>query len=95
MIMSDRRYYVVGDHDVWMIKFNDDDHSRWANCEEAVILAINAAQKLGARGECAHVCVVDHEGQFRAKWTYNRDQRLCGGASPHRPTRSVLAEEGT
>ena len=25
-IMSDARYYVVGDHDVWMIKFKDGEY---------------------------------------------------------------------
>ena len=78
--MSDARYYVVGDHDVWMINSNDGDHG-WPNGDEAVILAINAAQKLGAGGECAHVCILDDEGRFRPKWTYNRDHRLCGSAS--------------
>jgi hypothetical protein len=36
------------------------------------------------RGECAHVCVVDDDGSFRLKWTYNRDRRLCRSASGHR-----------
>ena len=89
--MSDARYYVVGDHDVWMIKSNGDDHGRWANCGEAVILAIDAAQKLAARGECAHVCVVDDEGRFQPKWTYHRDHRLCRSASGHGPARVFSA----
>jgi len=35
--------------------------------------AIAAAQKLAMQGERAHVCVLDHDGQLRCKWTYNRD----------------------
>jgi hypothetical protein len=46
-------YYVVGDHDVWMIKSKDGEHGAGVIREEAVVFAIDAAQKLGARGECA------------------------------------------
>jgi hypothetical protein len=33
------------------------------------------------RGECAHVCVVDDDGRFRCKWTYDRDHHRCRSAS--------------
>ena len=74
--MVDARYYVVGDRDVWMIKFEDGEFDPCSSREEAVVFAIHAAQKLAARGECAHVCVVDDDGQFRSKWTYDRDRHL-------------------
>jgi hypothetical protein len=85
--MSDARYYVVGDHDVWMIKFQDGEYGLCASREEAVVFAIHAAQKLGMRGECAHVCVVDDDGRLRSKWTYDRNHHLrrsasCGTARP-------------
>jgi hypothetical protein len=80
-IMSDARYYVVGDHDVWMIKFEDGEYGRCASRDEAVALAIDAAQKLGSRGECAHVCVLDDDGRFRSKWTYDRSSHLHKSAS--------------
>jgi hypothetical protein len=56
--MADARYYVVGDRDVWMIKFEDGESGPYASRDEAVVFAVDAAQKLGARGERAHVCVV-------------------------------------
>jgi hypothetical protein len=80
--MSDARYYVVGDHDVWMIKVKDSECGPRASREEVVVFAIDAAQKLGTRGECAHVCVVDDDGRFRSKWTYDRDRHsLVASAS--------------
>ena len=80
-IMSDARCYVVGDRDVWMIRVKDSECGPRVSREEAVVFAIGAAQKLGTRGECAHVCVVDDDGRFRSKWTYDRDRHLCRSAS--------------
>ena len=75
-IMSDARYYVVGDYDVWMTKFEDGEYGSCASCDDAVAFAIDAAQKLSAQGQRAHVCVMDDDGRFRSKWTYDRDQQL-------------------
>jgi hypothetical protein len=80
-IMSDARYYIVGDHDVWMIKFEDGEYGPYVSRDEAVVFAIDAAQRLGTRGECAHVCVVDDDGRFRSKWTCDRDHHLRRSAS--------------
>ena len=72
--MPDASYYIVGDNDVWMIELKGGEN---ATCrEEAVVLAIAAAQKLGARGECAHVCVLDDHGRFQPRWSYRRDNNL-------------------
>jgi hypothetical protein len=38
---------------------------------------MGAAQKLGMRGERAHICEVDGDGRFRCKWTYARTHHLC------------------
>jgi len=75
--MSDARYYVVGDHEVWRIQF--DGHCAGRN--QAVAFAMRAAQKLGMRGERAHVCEVDDDGRFRCKWTCDRNHHLRGNAS--------------
>ena len=45
--MANARYYIVGDHDVWMIKFEDGEYGPYASRDDA----IDAAQKLGTRGE--------------------------------------------
>ena len=79
--MTDARYYVVGDQDVWMIKVKDGEYGSCASRDEAFVFAIDAAQKLGTWGECAHVCVVDDDGRFQSKWTYDRDHHLRRSAS--------------
>jgi hypothetical protein len=80
-IMTDARYYVVGDQDVWMIKVKDGEYGSCASRDEALVFAIDAAQKLGTRGKCAHVCMVDDDGRFQSKWTYDRDHHLRRSAS--------------
>jgi hypothetical protein len=77
----DNRFYLVGDHDVWMIKFEDGEYGPYTNRDEAVAFAIDAAQKLGMQGESAHVCVLDDDGRLRSKWSYDRDYRLRRGAA--------------
>ena len=79
--MSDARCYVVGDHDVWMIKFKDGEFGPCANRDEAFVFAMDAARKLGTWGECAHVCVVDDDGRFQSKWICDRDHHLRRSAS--------------
>jgi hypothetical protein len=37
-----------------------------------IAFAIGAAQELGMRGERAHVCLLDHDGRLRSRWTFNR-----------------------
>jgi hypothetical protein len=70
-IMTDARYYVVGDQDVWMIKVKDGEYGSCASRDEAVVFAID-----GTRGKCARVCMVDDDGRFQSKWTYDRDHHL-------------------
>jgi hypothetical protein len=74
--MSDARYYLVGENDVWMVQFRDCERGDRASRNEAVAFAIAAAQELGMQGESAHVCELDDHGRFRYKWTYDRDHRL-------------------
>ena len=71
--MSNSRYYIVGNNDVWMIQFKDTENAHYKSSNELASFAIAAAQKLAMQGERAHVCVLDHDGQLRCKWTYNRD----------------------
>ena len=72
--MSNSRYYVVGNNDVWMIQ--DAENDRCKSSSEAALFAIASAQKLGMRGERAYVCVLDDNGRLRCKWSYNRDRGL-------------------
>jgi hypothetical protein len=69
--MSNSRYCVVGNNDVWMIQFQDTENDQYTSSNKVASLAIAAAQKLGMRGERAHVCVLDDDGGFRCKWSYS------------------------
>jgi len=71
-IMPDARYYVVADHDRWMIKFEDGEYGPYGTHDEAVCVALQAARKLGEHGECVHVCVAGNDGRFRPRWSYGR-----------------------
>ena len=73
--MSNSRYYIVGNNDVWMMQFEDCESGQYSS-HQAALFAIAAAQKLGMRGERAHVCVLDDDGRLRCKWSYNRDRHL-------------------
>jgi hypothetical protein len=75
--MSNARYYVVGDRDMWMINVKESESNPCACRNQALAFALGAAQRLGMRGERAHICEVDGDGRFRCKWTYDRTHRLC------------------
>ena len=75
--MSNSRYYIVGNNDVWMIQLKDAGNDQYKSSNEAASFAIAAAQKLGMRGERAHVCVLDGDGRLRCKWSYNREIVTC------------------
>ena len=82
--MSNSRYYIVGNNDVWMMQFEDCESGQCSS-HQAALFAIAAAQKLGMRGERAHVCVLDDDGRWRCKWSNNPDRHL------RRSTLRVLA----
>jgi hypothetical protein len=95
--MSNSRYYIVGNNDVWMIQFKDTENGQHKSSSEAASFAIAAAQKLGMRGERAHVCILDDDGRLRCKWSYNRDRHLrtlrllgCPDSRTHALAPSVL-----
>jgi hypothetical protein len=75
--MSTSQYYVVGNNDVWMIQFKGTENGQHKSSNEAILFAIATAQKLGMRGERAHVCVLDGDGRLRCKWSYNREKITC------------------
>jgi hypothetical protein len=74
--MSKCRYYIVGNSDMWMLQFKDTENDQYRRNNDAASFAVAAAQKLGMRGERAHVCMLDSDGRLRCTWSYNRDRRL-------------------
>jgi hypothetical protein len=64
------RYFVerlTAHSDVWMVKFDDEEHGPYKSQSEAVLFAIDAAEKLNERGEKAQVVVIG------PTWTYDED----------------------
>ncbi len=71
--MQQSRYFVVRKDEEWVIKFQDDVYGPYQSQSEAMLFAIEAAQKLGARGENPEVCVMGANGNFHPEWAYDRD----------------------
>jgi hypothetical protein len=71
--MAHARYFVMQDKDSWLIKFDDESFGPYNSQSEAMLFAIDAAQKLGEHGETAEVCLMGENGHFRPEWTYGRD----------------------
>jgi hypothetical protein len=71
--MADIRYYVVRDHDGWIIKFEDEHYGPYLSREDALGFALDAARKLGDQGEAVQVCMMGEDGRFEPKWSYRRE----------------------
>jgi Uncharacterized protein conserved in bacteria (DUF2188) len=71
--MPHARYFIVRQADDWVIKFEDEEFGPYNSQAEAMLFAIDAAQKLGEQGDSAEVCLMGENGHFRPEWTYGRD----------------------
>ncbi len=67
------RYLVVGQNDMWLIKFEGDEYGPYKSEREALLFAIDAAHKLGEQGEDAQVLLIDESGEAQPAWTYGQD----------------------
>jgi hypothetical protein len=73
-IMPRTRYIVVRHKDEWLIKFGDEEYGPYHSQAEAMLFAIDAAQKLGEQGENTEVGSMGEHGRFRAEWSYGKDR---------------------
>ncbi len=71
--MPNSRYFIVQRDDGWVIRFGDKDFGPYRTRKEALLFAVDAAQKLGEIGENAEVCMLGENGHFRPEWTFGRD----------------------
>jgi len=67
------RYLVVRQEDVWLIKFDGEEYGPYNTEREAMLFAIDAANKLGEQGEETQVLRTDENGEPRPAWTFGRD----------------------
>jgi hypothetical protein len=71
--MPNSRYFIVQKDDGWVIQYAGDDFGPYQSRREAMLFAVDAAQKLGEKGENAEVCLLGENGHFLPEWTYGRD----------------------
>jgi hypothetical protein len=72
--MPQTRYFVVRKaDDKWMIKFENEEFGPYQSQSEAMLFAIEAAQRLGERGGSPEVCLMGLNGNFHPEWAYDRD----------------------
>jgi len=67
------RYLVVRQEDVWFIKFDGEEFGPYQSEREAMLFAVDAAQKLGEQGDETQVLRLEEDGEVRPAWTYGLD----------------------
>jgi hypothetical protein len=71
------RYLIVRQGDLWFIKFAGEDYGPYKTEREAMLLAINAAQKLGEQGEETQVLLSGDNGKALEVWSYGQHPFRC------------------
>jgi hypothetical protein len=71
-LQSRKRYVVARREDVWFIAFNGEDFGPYKTEREAKLFAIDAAFKLGEKGEESEVLVADETGTIAPVWVYGQ-----------------------
>ena len=66
------RYVVMRREDVWFIVFAGEEYGPYKTEREAKLFAIDAAYKLGEKGEETEVLVADESGTTAAAWIYGQ-----------------------
>lgn len=67
-----KRYVVARREDVWFIAFAGEEFGPYKTAREARLFAIDAAHKLGEKGEETEVLVKDQAGRVAAVWVYGQ-----------------------
>jgi hypothetical protein len=62
------RYLVARQEDVWLIMFGGEEYGPYKTEREAKLFAIEAAYKLGEKGEETEVLVSDEAGAISPVW---------------------------
>lgn len=73
--MPTARYFIVHNEpqNQWLIRYGDEEYGPYKSLDEAKVFAIDAAQKLGDRGESTEVCLMGENGHFHSEWLSGRD----------------------
>ncbi len=68
-----RCYWLERQEDVWFIRFDGTEYGPYKSEREAMLFAVDAANKLGEQGEETQVVVMDETGDARPAWTFGHD----------------------
>ena len=71
--MPNTRYFIVRQDEDWLIKFENEEYGPYHSRDEAMLFAIDAAQKLGEHGQNPQVCLLGDNGHFTPAWTFGQD----------------------
>jgi hypothetical protein len=66
------RYLLARREDVWFIAFGGEEFGPYVTEREAKLFAIEAAHKLGEKGEESEVLVADEAGAISPVWIYGQ-----------------------
>ena len=67
------RYWVVRQQNGWFIQFDGDEYGPYKSEREALLFAVDAANKLGEQGEDTEVLMLDETGDERCAWMSGQD----------------------
>ena len=71
------RYLVVRREGLWFIKFDGKEYGPYKTDREAMLFAIDAAQKLGEQSEETQVLLMGENGTALSVWTYGQHPYRC------------------
>jgi len=66
-------YWVLRQDSDWFIKFDGANYGPYQSEREAILFAVDAANKLGLQGEETQVLLVDENGDAQPAWTFGQD----------------------
>jgi hypothetical protein len=66
-------YLVMPRQNLWFIAFDGEEFGPYQSEREAVLFAVDAAQKLGKQGEPTRVFRRDEDGEASPVWAYGLD----------------------
>ena len=58
---------------IWSIKFDGEEYGPYKTEREAILFAIDAANKFGEQGEKTQVLQMEENGEAQVVWTYGHD----------------------
>ncbi len=67
------QYRILRQEDVWFIQFEGEEFGPYKSDREAMLFAVDAANKLGEQGKETQVMILDENGDERPAWTFGQD----------------------